>query len=107
MSTSSGLGHNSTAFVGCDHGKVTKVFVIYFKGSTSDLFLHYELHFCLKFVLNWEYHCWISSSIVNRGIHGLEARQKSFYVFVQFVHFHGYCTHCIFCIMKRSSNSNI
>ena len=47
-------------------------------------------------------------TVVNRSIHGLEARQKSlFYVFVQFVHFHGFCTHCIFCITKQSSNSNI
>ena len=30
-----------------------------------------------------------------------------FYVFVQFVHCHGYWTHCIFCIMKQSSNSNV
>ena len=82
MSTSSGLGHNSTAFVGCDHGKVTKVFVIYFKGSTSDLFLHYELHFCLKFVLNWEYHYWISSSIVNIEVYMVWKPDKSHSMFL-------------------------
>ena len=47
--------------------------------------------------------------IVNRSIHGLEVQQNSlFYVFVHAVcDFHAHWTHCIFCIMKQSCNSNI
>ena len=42
-----------------------------------------DVHFILQSVVRFP--------IVNTSIHGVEAQQKSlFYVFVQFVHFHGY-----------------
>ena len=65
MSTSSGIGHDSTAFVGCDHGKVTKILYTYFRVCMLEIYrlriFQHEFHSFLKFVLNWEYQCWLSS----------------------------------------------